>query len=355
MTSLFKGKNHYSIRALLFERYFSSQKMNNNVHFAYIQDPLKRGFTIQSANTDNTQSLNYFPPNLFRGQNFYYEDCKPSIARYSDDFVLFKKLCQRVSFEIAIDDHPKVKFSHYNLDNKFEPGVPFIFDKEALSQHYGFPTDLIDFSSSPNVAAFFATNRSDSGQTNFIPIDANKSKGYLYVFNNELFIIDETSGCFCPQELPIRSVGWQVFYRPDIQRSFVLKIKPQENLNDFDYVNCIEFQQKGFISRKYSKDFQEGKLLLEEDIDLRNLISIVNSEQFEFTNREVNSAYNLAEPWLKNSSLTKEKLIKGSRIKVNNNRTKFRWWCEIDEDSLKKWFFSELPDLHTILCKDEYN
>ena len=102
-------------------------------------------------------------------------------------------------------------------------------------------------------------------------------------------------------------------------------------------------------------DFQEGKLLLEEDIDLRNLISIVNSEQFEFTNREVNSAYNLAEPWLKNSSLTKEKLIKGSRIKVNNNRTKFRWWCEIDEDSLKKWFFSELSDLHTFLCKDEYN
>lgn len=355
MTSLFKEKNHYSIRTLLFELNFSSQKMNKNDHFAYIQEPLKRGFTIQSVNTDNTQSTIYFPTNLFRGQNCYYEDCKPSIARYSDDFVLFKKLCQRVSFEIAIDDHPKVKFSHYNLDNKFESGVTFIFDKEALSQHYGFSTDLIDFSSSHNVVAFFATNRSDSGQTNFIPIDANQSKGYLYVFNYDRFIINVTSGYFCSQELPIRSVGWQVFYRPDIQRSFVLKIKPQENLNKFDYVDCIEFQQKGFISRKYSKDFQKGKLLLEEDIDLRNLISIVNSEQFEFTNREVTLACILAKPWLKNSSLTKEKLIKESRIKVNNNRTKFRWWCEIDEDSLKKWFFSELSDLHTFLCKDEYN
>jgi hypothetical protein len=96
---------------------------------------------------------------FFRGENGSYPERKASAFRdFSDDEWIsswngFTDLVNRYHREVA-----------YRLDEVERKA--FL----AFSQHYGIPTNLLDVSSSPLTALFFAC-------------DGNKSDGYVYVFD----------------------------------------------------------------------------------------------------------------------------------------------------------------------------
>ena len=110
---------------------------------------------------------------LYRGQNAIYEPCKPSLYRGEQTKErLFERSLQLADFKSILQENPQVK----DLE---EDGL--IVNYEALAQHYGIATNMMDMTNSPLVAAFFATTRYDASTDTYSPILNYVSMGIIYL------------------------------------------------------------------------------------------------------------------------------------------------------------------------------
>nr|WP_321239293.1 FRG domain-containing protein [uncultured Tolumonas sp.] len=116
---------------------------------------------VISLKKDNTDKELFF-----RGQKKHYENVTPSICR--DGYIKNEDTI----FREFITKNP----------NEF-PNTTSTFDKLVKMQHYGLPTRLLDITSNPLVALFFATEEdkeldSEDGQFIAFPIPRHKIKFY---------------------------------------------------------------------------------------------------------------------------------------------------------------------------------
>lgn len=119
---------------------------------------------------------------IYRGQKQYYEPCLSSLYRTSHSKI--DRLLARIrvaEFQLLLFDHPAVvDFSGWSV-----MGLRFRIDYEGLAQHYGLETELIDFTSNPFVAAFFACCEYDNDSHESRPIMRAGQEGIIYTFTSQ--------------------------------------------------------------------------------------------------------------------------------------------------------------------------
>lgn len=194
----------------------------------------------------------------YRGENNIYDTCVPAIYRNnpSDTQILIEKL-KVLEFISITKTFPQVQFAEKDgLDVRYE----------ALAQHYGLKTDIIDVTSDICVAAFFATHEYDVGTNRYLP---------------------KTSGCgvlrlirflgMIPEE-KVERIGAQPFQRPTIQYAFGLKMRKEDDLNTRS--RKIIFKQNIFWNQKIEDLFRQNHVYLfprEIIADVADSIRLSNS------------------------------------------------------------------------------
>jgi len=128
--------------------------------------------------------------------------------------------------------------------------------KKAIAQHYGIPTDLLDLTEDPKVAAFFATCTQNS-ENEWIPVQ--KGIGVIYRLNRlALFRIPGESN-------KLELIGQQALPRPGEQKAWGLQINPQSDFEKLP-INIFLFNQNKKLSLEILKLFDNGKKLFPNDI-----------------------------------------------------------------------------------------
>lgn len=151
---------------------------------------------------------------LYRGQNEYFEICKPTLSRKMSTPEKLKANLQKIEFLTAIKTHPLTKIFQTKYFLERHPDVPnykLKIDYEAIAQHYEFKTNHLDFSRDKEVAMFFMTCSYDPKNKKFTPI-SDDSMGVMYSYDFKLGILKN--------EHAINPIGFQPFSRPDKQKAF---------------------------------------------------------------------------------------------------------------------------------------
>nr|WP_288102548.1 FRG domain-containing protein [Halomonas sp.] len=195
-----------------------------------------------------------FNDKLYRGQSEIYNPCRPSL--YRDSLSLSERVINKMrflQFKENIKDLPNIiqfsnaKILHYRL----------FVDYCGLAQHYGLNTPLLDFSSDPFVAAFFATTYYDCERRKYFPIEDGSHKGIFYCFDLKL------SKGFSPTQADI--VGAQPFFRPIKQKAFSVKVSENNCLHQNPNVMYQEFRHDKEASHKIYELFEGGNVLIPQD------------------------------------------------------------------------------------------
>lgn len=135
-------------------------------------------------------------PQLFRGENQNYHKSLPSLRRRLSGFKDEKEINSVIAFlrkwrfanliwNINIVPFWEAKLSDVNFD--------------ALAQHYGFPTYLLDLTNDFRAALFFATCKYEEKTDSYRPltqddIDGNEDSAYGYIFHAPDWCIDFLNG-----------------------------------------------------------------------------------------------------------------------------------------------------------------
>lgn len=182
----------------------------------------------------------------YRGENNIYDTCVPAIYRNnpSDAQILIEKL-KVLDFISITKTFPQVQFAEENgLDVRYE----------ALAQHYGLKTDIIDVTSDICVAAFFATHEYDVGTKRYLP----KTSGYgVLRFRHGLFLFPDENMEF---------IGAQPFQRPTLQDAFGLRMKNEDDLNK--RFGKIVFKQNISWNQKIEDVFRHKDVSRHTDVNL---------------------------------------------------------------------------------------
>lgn len=195
-----------------------------------------------------------FSPRLYRGQNQFFSTCAPSIFRgdMSDVEVLYW-IAKSIELSAVMDRHPATSdLMAYQIE-----GMSFALSIEAIAQHYQYPTQLLDFSRSRDVAMFFATCSYDPESDDFSPLQSGVA--VLYTVNlRELILQRGGHTSFLP-------LGLEPLPRPEAQRAIALRFGQGENLNDMSWVKRQEIEITPELSRHYFEMFDGGEKLFPDN------------------------------------------------------------------------------------------
>jgi len=224
----------------------------------FIMTPLQSGRYSLKPNLKNRAFL-------FRGQSKFCDNCVPILFRHNKDFFLDDCVFAQ-EMNILLLSHPLCQLFDLGF-NVREYMIRFEINLMGLSQHYGNHTKLLDFTSDPDAAKFFAVTDYNSESRKYIPINNDGQIGCLYFYEldkEEDFGPDKNSG-----KPRLSTIGLQVFPRSEKQRGFLLNLDKDENLNDnsvFPRVNCVKFFHKAAVSNAIFSNAKEGELYFPKDI-----------------------------------------------------------------------------------------
>ena len=153
---------------------------------------------------------------LYRGQNAIYEPCKPSLYRgHWTKEQLFERDMQLNEFKVILQDNPQVK--------DLESGG-LVVNYEALAQHYGIATNMMDMTNSPLVAAFFATTEYDPVTDRYRPVLHTVSKGIIYFSPTGDLLNFSGRNRIWP-------IGQEALKRPGEQRAYAMVMEKNTSFN----------------------------------------------------------------------------------------------------------------------------
>lgn len=184
---------------------------------------------------DHLAAFPGFPFQLFRGENRIYDSSKASIYRSMDpDDVIVDEL-KILEFKNILLSFPQVKYA-------FEDHMKVDF--LALAQHYGLNTSLIDVTSEPEIAAYFATHKWVEG----VAIPVEDGIGCIRGFVSPTIGDPENMG-----GSKFHMIGLQCFERPGIQAAFGIEMDPDDDLQRYGW--CIYFRQTDEASKLIHTNF----------------------------------------------------------------------------------------------------
>lgn len=209
---------------------------------------------------------------LYRGEYNYHRVCKASLYR--------NKVQPKSRFWERLKTRQLSCLIHnYPITHVYKAGL--VIDKihinniqidvEAIAQHYGIKTSMIDMSCDKWVAAFFATAKLDTVQGVYFPIRTEKKKGAFYQYSTDFFY---TIG------KEIRPIGLQPLGRPEYQNGYVLRMSRRSDLNkdknakrtlfihDYHH-NRLIFAYVNRGNRLFPKELAIGKI--DEIVETKNI------------------------------------------------------------------------------------
>ncbi|MEZ3591590.1 MAG: FRG domain-containing protein [Muribaculaceae bacterium] len=187
--------------------------------------PPENKFEIVRHSTKNGEKLYLWPTALthsylFRGQEQFYEKCVPSLFRHRELTAakLFINQVRLEEFKLMLQQYPQVRY--------FED-LGVVVDYKGLAQHYGIETDVLDLTSSLDVALFFAMCSYDKDAHKYSPkIDSSQQYiGYLYAYP---YFFHMSLDLDPQRDIKLMPIGLQPFKRPGLQRGFSLHFSPNE-------------------------------------------------------------------------------------------------------------------------------
>lgn len=197
----------------------------------------------------------HYTPYILRGQNREYPQILSAFERLDGDSKLISNL-KTLDFINFIKTHPLCKmFDHGIKLSSFSKPIFFEMNYYGLAQHYNFNTGLIDFTSNPLIAAFFATTK-NIGNDRYVPIENTREYSYGVIYVHYIKP-DSTFGMFS-------TIGQQIFPRTGAQRGFFFQ-EQHVRLPIQCLVKKYYFKQDSVCSRKIFQLFNEGKSLFPKD------------------------------------------------------------------------------------------
>lgn len=180
-----------------------------------------------------------FPMILYRGEYKDYGFSKASIYRSDNpDDVIIDEL-RIVEFKNILSIFPQVQ---YAIEDHMR------VDYLALAQHYGLNTNLIDVTSEPEIAAYFATHRWIDG----IAVPVEEGIGCIHgIAKPILDFCQQTSGQMYDPKFHM--IGLQCFQRPGIQAAYGIELDRDEDLRTRGWT--IYFKQNAKASRLIHMNF----------------------------------------------------------------------------------------------------
>ncbi len=207
-----------------------------------------------------------FSPRLYRGQNSLFTPCHPSLYRQAPIDRAFWTI-KRLELDAALQQHPAcMAMIQWELE-----GLAFDFNLEALAQHYGYPTRLLDFSRSEDVAMFFATCGWDPASSRYVPLESGTA--VLYTVDLRTLLTDPSR----PGTLPL---GLEPLPRPAAQQAFAVPFRPGEDLNQMPWTIVETIQLTPELGRTYFDMFEEGHSLFPSNPFDNHIDGLRNSRHY---------------------------------------------------------------------------
>jgi hypothetical protein len=192
---------------------------------------------------------------LYRGQNGRWHPCVPSVLRQApgadaepDEQERFRLqyILSRVriaELEALLEPHPVVKAF---LGKGVRPSY------DALAQHYEIPTDYLDLTSCPSVAAFFAVARCRSGS--WEPCSDGVGVFYRVRWHD---VPSPTRVFDC--------IGLQPFARPGRQHGWVARVRRNVDFESLPFVESLDFKHDRSVSEQVMSRWSGGADLYPSD------------------------------------------------------------------------------------------
>lgn len=281
----------------------------------------------------------------YRGQNEDFKNCYSSLYREvrkcSNDEEKIRKMFLN---QLRINEFNHL-ISNFDQVKKWYFGDIFTY---AIAQHYGFLTDIIDFTNDLDVALFFACCKYDKEKKKYVPLteeDIKKKKyGLLFqrsvddntkcFFNNydlgklhpiifptdyqsftrcDLFrrftLVDDT--CFTGNDPAILPIGYQPFTRCNKQRGYFIHTKFGEDIQAKSNFTIFRFKHSIKLSEELYMKYKGGEKLFNYDAlnEISELLEIVKTakkfskESFEDTYMQLHRSLT-KEEWTKEEWIT---------------------------------------------------
>jgi len=201
----------------------------------------------------------------YRGEPDYYSSCLPSIYRGNptkDEMSI--NIIKQIEFKEICKTFPSVKMSEKDgLDVNYE----------AIAQHYGLKTEIIDLTTEIAVAAFFATHKYSEIKKSYIPREDGIGVIRRAIGLEMTQYIQDYSG---PS---FQIIGVQPFFRTAVQQAQGCKCRLGE-----DFVNIssfILFKQNEEMNKRIGSIFYTEKgpnLLFPDEIIVSAAKEVINSK-----------------------------------------------------------------------------
>tara|TARA_Y100000780_G_scaffold228409_1_gene245923 strand:+ start:225 stop:1250 length:1026 start_codon:yes stop_codon:yes gene_type:complete len=245
---------------------------------------------------------------IFRGQEKFFNPCRPSIYRGDKGKIdIFIDRMRCVQLKHIIYDHPAIVDCR---DNLLIGGSRLWIDYEGLSQHYGLSTELMDFSSDPWVAAFFAVSWFDIESQRYMPVRSGSEDGIFYRLNVAM-------DAMAPGQQVSDIVGMQPLVRPGEQKAFSVRVKKGRCLHHTKNIAFQRFRHDTLVSEKILEKFSSGNDLLPKDPVAKKAAEISSVKVFS---RDVfNECASRFLPGVNRGSLIKRLKRKGFAITSSSN------------------------------------
>lgn len=251
---------------------------------------------------------------LFRGEIQNYHRSIPSLNRiFKEDMEENEKELNRVIahlrkwqfgnliWNINIVPYWQAKLSDVNLD--------------ALAQHYGFATHLMDLTNDFKAALFFATCKYVPETDSYRPlmqdeIDKNKDTKYGYIFHAPDWSIDYLNGAGFMKAMELQDpnrefylqsgdmdgmafqIGYQPLQRCDHQSGYIYPMRNEQSLQENWHFEKMRFKHSVELSQQVFHMMDEGKKVFPNEgiMELRNYIESIK-HSVTFSMEELQGVY----------------------------------------------------------------